>query len=108
MAVNDDKDNVIAFPGDPSSGDRAALESAAFWIARINKGISDEDRVALGKWLQESDDNPRLLFELAEFWDDLDQLSELASLFPLNLELPKGRSRSIWAVAADWLRSVFR
>lgn len=79
MPNSDEKDNVISFPGS-----RAEYEDAAFWIVRLNRGLSDEEHVALGQWLARNTENPRILFELAEFWDELDQLSELASLFPLE------------------------
>lgn len=107
MPGKDERGNIIPFPGNS-----AELESAAFWIVRIHKGLSDEERAALGAWLQESAENPRLLFELAEFWDELDQLSELASLFPVDIapaasrQRLSGRRRASWAVAACLLLSV--
>lgn len=99
MSYSDEKDNVIPFPDN-----RAEYENAAFWIVRLNRGLSEDEQTALGQWLQDSPDNPRLLFELAAFWDELDQLSELAALFPLEPSLTVAQPKPIrwtssWVVA---------
>lgn len=55
---------------------------ASEWLARLDRGLSADERVALGQWLLESKENSETLFNMAELWDKMDSLSKLSDLFP--------------------------
>ena len=95
MGSSKAKDNVIELP----LASRA-LEDAALWIARLDKGLDDKQREQLGEWLARHPDHVSALFELAELWDELNLLAELAEFAP-RAQRPRGNWRHGWrAVAA--------
>ncbi|MDE0156923.1 MAG: hypothetical protein OXI88_07175 [Gammaproteobacteria bacterium] len=55
---------------------------AGEWLAKLDRGLSDDERVNLQKWLFESKENRTVLFNMAELWDRMDSLSRLSDLFP--------------------------
>ena len=55
---------------------------ASEWLAQLDRGLSDDERVALQQWLIESKENREALFNMAELWDKMDSLSRLSDLFP--------------------------
>ena len=55
---------------------------AGEWLAKLDRGLSDDERVNLQKWLFESKENRTVLFDMAELWDKMDSLSRLSDLFP--------------------------
>jgi len=81
---------------------RARLhEEASLWLARLDKGLSAEAREELAEWLRADPMHREAFFELAAFWDELDVLSELSSLLPLDQRAISTRSRRVsWAVVA--------
>lgn len=70
---------VVHFPNA-----RRIREEACGWIARIDAGLSDDDRSALNEWLARSPEHRNVLLELSSLWDEMELLSELAGLFPLK------------------------
>ena len=61
---------------------RLEKEEAGQWLARVDRGLTREEHIALGEWLRE----PRhreILFRLARDWDSMAVLEDLAELFPL-------------------------
>lgn len=72
-------DNIVSFPRG-----RKEYEAAAAWLARLDRGLDEGERAALAEWLRESSANADALVELAAVWDDLELLSELATLLPLE------------------------
>lgn len=71
--------NVAAF----SSKD-AIHEQACLWISRIDRGLTDEEKIALHKWVSQTEQHREQLFEMASLWDDLSVMHELSGLFPLQ------------------------
>lgn len=68
-------------------------EQASLWIARLDRGLTVEERNELQQWLSEYDENSQVLFHLAETWDKMDSLSRLQDLFP-HVSQPERFSRS--------------
>jgi transmembrane sensor len=71
--------NVVRFPRTTN-----VQEAAAQWVARLDRGLSDAERRELARWLEADPSRRGVLLELAELWDELDVLSELSALFPLE------------------------
>lgn len=80
-----------------------AHEDAALWLARLDKGVTDDERAALAVWLGESSMNREALLELASLWNELDVLAELSDLFPLERRRPARLARRSrrWLLAAS-------
>lgn len=63
---------------------RRAREEASLWIARLDRGLTTEERRALDDWLASDPAHATTLVDLAALWDRTDVLGELAQLFPLE------------------------
>jgi transmembrane sensor len=86
---------VVPFP------DRAeALEQASQWVAKmVSDTMTEADQNVLDQWLAESPSHPKILLECADAWDELDELSQLAEMFPrkqTQMEPSEPRSSSSW------------
>lgn len=55
---------------------------AGEWLAKLDRGLADDERTNLHKWLLENERNREILFNMAELWDRMDSLSRLSDLFP--------------------------
>ena len=55
---------------------------ASEWLAKLDRGLSADERVALQQWLVENKENRETLFNMAGLWDQMDSLSRLSDLFP--------------------------
>lgn len=75
--------NVINF-SDPGKKRTEVRENAALWLARLDAGASAEDLRALEAWLSEDEMHARELLALATMWGQMDVLSELSDIFPLE------------------------
>jgi transmembrane sensor len=86
--------SVLAFP-DP----RRSREEASLWLARLDRGLSDDERSSLRDWLRDAVNN-RAFAEMGKLWRGLEIVAVLSELFPLNPEVlnPQPR-RSIPSVA---------
>ena len=73
-------------------------EQAGMWIAKLDRGLGDEERAELQQWLAQSARHRNALFEMAKAWDQMDVLGEIASLFPLERRLPA--MPNAWRIAA--------
>lgn len=79
--------SVLAFP-DP----RKAREEASLWLARLDRGLSDDERTTLRDWLRDAINN-RAFMEMGKLWRGLEIISVLSELFPLNPEVLNPRPR---------------
>jgi transmembrane sensor len=59
-----------------------AREEAALWIARLDRGLSAEERAQLRRWCNASPAHARALRQLSEVWEQLDVMKVLAEVFP--------------------------
>jgi transmembrane sensor len=97
--------NLVAFP-DP----RKAREEASLWLAKLDRGLTNDERSSLREWLQEGVNNKAFL-EMGKLWRGLDVISVLSELFPLSPEVlnpPPRRSAlavTLTAVAAACIAS---
>ena len=98
--------SVLAFP-DP----RKAREEASLWLARLDRGLSDDERSTLRDWLRDAMNN-RAFLEMGKLWRGLEIVAVLSELFPLNPEVlnPQPRrsfpSIALAAIAAACISAV--
>src|SRR6185369_10615728 len=59
-------------------------EEASLWIARLDRGLTADERRELDEWLAADSNHAAALMDLAALWDRTDVLGELAQLFPLE------------------------
>lgn len=71
--------NLVHFR-DPGS----IRQEASLWLVRVDEGLSDEERGELATWLAADARHAKEFIRLAAVWDDLDSLSELSEMFPLD------------------------
>ncbi len=98
--------SVLAFP-DPHK----AREEASLWLARLDRGLGDEERAGLRDWLRDAMNN-RAFLEMGKLWRGLEIIAVLSELFPLNPEVlnPQPRrsfpSIALAAIAAACISAV--
>lgn len=74
-------------------------DEASAWIARLDKGLSERDIVAVRQWMAADEDNAVVLLQMAALWDRMDTLSRLADVVPRSA--PKVvRHARVWMAAA--------
>ena len=76
---------------------RSPVDEAGDWIAKLDRGLSDQEEVSLREWLAADPNNPAALMESAEVWDKMDSLSRLADMFP---QPGPRQTRPAWAPLA--------
>lgn len=59
-------------------------EQACVWVSRIDRGLNEQEKEQLSKWMATSNAHREVLFELAALWDDMSVLNQLSGLFPLD------------------------
>jgi transmembrane sensor len=79
--------NLVAFPDH-----RKAREAASVWLARLDRGLSAEERSEIQQWLSDPT-NHKALVDMARLWSGMDVMSVLAELFPLNQSGLNGPAR---------------
>ncbi len=72
-------DNLVIFPNQ-----RKARKDASLWLARLDRELTSAEREELSDWLAASPVHAQALTHVAESWDELDVLAELAEVFPLE------------------------
>ncbi|GGI76468.1 inner membrane sensor for iron transport [Shewanella hanedai] len=79
------------------------LDRASEWIAKMDRELTDEERVALATWLHSDVENLKVLFEIAQMWDKMDELGRLSDIFPKTK--PARKQSPVWmgAIAASIL-----
>jgi len=79
--------NLIAFPDL-----RKAREEASMWLARLDRGLSSEERSGLREWLKDAVNNKAFL-EMGKLWRGLDVICVLAELFPPGPQILNPKQR---------------
>lgn len=87
---------------DQSKEDRR-LEEASIWIARLDKGLTPEQRDDLRAWIADDPANRATLLDMAALWDKLDVISRLSGLFPTTERLRTRRRSLPLGIAASLL-----
>ncbi|MEA3299400.1 MAG: FecR domain-containing protein [Pseudomonadota bacterium] len=91
--------NVVQFPDT-----NAIQETAALWLARLDRGeMSHTQRQELQEWLESDTRHRQALNEMAQLWGQMDALAVLAELFPLQAVNHREHSRPRLSPLA-WLR----
>lgn len=96
---------TIKFPSQTDT-----LSDATEWIAKIDRGLSNQEEQQLSEWLTQSPAHGKTLVHAASMWDLLDVLRPIAELLPMSDEhfedaartadkTPSGRSSSVGRVA---------
>ena len=75
------------------------LVTASEWIARIDRELTNTEKQSLGNWLAISTENVKVLIEVAQLWDKMNDLGRLADLFPQSSKITRRNSSKIWASA---------
>jgi transmembrane sensor len=76
------------------------------WIARVERGLTEQEETALQDWLAANPKNPEMFMEMASIWDKMDSLSRLADLFPEPANRQTRSLRVPLAMAASVLLAV--
>lgn len=77
-------------------------DEASVWVARLDRGLSEEELAELKHWLAQGDSHREQLFELAAVWDDFCVLNQLSSLVPFD-----PRAVTEQQTARAWLKPAF-
>ena len=72
---------IYKFAPEPKD-DEELLVEASEWMAKIDKGLSDEDTEAISIWMSTDPRNKERLFSMARMWDKMDALARLSEVFP--------------------------
>lgn len=79
---------------------------ASEWIARLERGLTDQEEQALQNWLAANPGNLATFMKMAALWDKMDSLSRLADLFPQAANHHTRSLRVPLAMAASVLLAV--
>jgi transmembrane sensor len=88
--------NVIELNKDP-------MDEASLWITRLDRGLSEQEQVALKVWLQASQTHVDIFMQLVKLWDKMESLSQLSELFPHKPQHLPNNKISIFAWAASFI-----
>lgn len=88
------------------AADEQRLDEASTWIAKLDRSLSDQEKTALQAWLALTPDNVAVLFEVAQLWDKMDDLSRLSDLFPKNTANKSKMPAWLGAIAASIIFAV--
>lgn len=76
------------------------FDKAGLWIAKLEKGLSEEDEKALQEWMAADRENKAVFLKMTEMWDRMDTLSRLSDLFPRETEQTRRPVGTFLATAA--------
>ncbi|GAA6171648.1 FecR domain-containing protein [Colwellia sp. KU-HH00111] len=62
--------------------EESRVEEACDWLAKIERGLTEQEKPALHTWLSLTSKNTEVLLEVAHLWDKMGVLSRLSDLFP--------------------------
>lgn len=68
--------NIHPFPSEDKT-----LEQASTWLAKIDRGLSEQELAQYRAWI-EVPKNRDMLFKMAQLWDKMNVLERLSDLFP--------------------------
>ncbi len=93
-----EQSNVIA--------EEKRLDEASDWIAKLDRGLAQDEKSSLQAWLALSSLNLEVLFEVAQIWDKMDELSRLSDLFPQSSVSQKKHPKWLGALAASVIFAI--
>jgi transmembrane sensor len=77
------------------------IEQASEWIAKIDRGLLQNEKAEFEHWLDKDKRNLKMLMDMAKMWDKMDALSQLSEIFPHSPAKPHWLTRGKYAVAAS-------
>ncbi|WP_299982193.1 FecR domain-containing protein [uncultured Pseudoteredinibacter sp.] len=85
------------------SNNEDSLDQASEWLAKVDRGLSPSEQLALQQWLDSNPMHRRNLFDMAALWDSMSILSELSEMFPLEEQAKPSKAswRYYSAIAAS-------
>ncbi len=75
------------------------LTAAGRWVARMDRGLSAAEEAELEAWMAADPKNTDVLLSMTRHWDEMEDLSRLAELFPEADCRPARQPRVAWAVS---------
>ncbi len=99
--TNSNGNNVILLPvGADMMGE------CSDWMAKVDRGLTDDEKSAFQQWLAGDKNNPAAFFEMAALWDKMDSLSRLTDLFPEPVKHTQSSRIAPLAIAASLMIAV--
>lgn len=93
------ENNVVPLKSAKNSD--VVLDVASDWLAKFDRGLSEQEELQLKQWLSESTAHQDMFLKMARLWDNLGALERLKVLFP---EPPvKPATYRPWAIAASFV-----
>lgn len=80
-----------------------SLEAACEWLAKLDRGLADNEAAVLQAWLAADSAHASALLKVAESWDRMEALSRLGDLFPQQEARRVQWPRQLAAIAATLL-----
>ena len=68
---------IYQFSPEPKDDDQLFVE-ASEWMAKMDKGLSDEETETLLTWMSTDPQNKEQLLSMARIWDKMDVLARLS------------------------------
>ena len=78
----------------------ATYDEASHWIARMDKGLSEQEQDEFRRWLDASAENHAVFMKMARLWDKMDVLAKLAEICPPAVAAPRRKMRYALPLAA--------
>jgi transmembrane sensor len=82
------------------------LDEASDWLAKLDRGITAEEKDALKLWLALSPENIAVFLEVAKMWDKMDELSRLSDIFPQAAVTKRKTVSWYGAIAASTILAI--
>lgn len=89
-----------------SDQDDLVLDRASDWIAIMDRGLTQSESKQFQQWLHQSPKNMKVMFEVAQMWDKLDELNRLSDIFPQPAVKKPWFSNQFKAIAASFIVMV--
>jgi len=89
-------DNLYQLPNDD-----AMVDQASNWIAKIDRGLTSDEKQVFKQWLSEHKQHLKLINDMAVMWDKMDSLDRLSDLFPETSQQPAPTKQWHVAIAAS-------
>ncbi|OUS23456.1 hypothetical protein A9Q98_15375 [Thalassotalea sp. 42_200_T64] len=86
--------------------DDKRLDEASDWIAKLERGLNQDEKSSLQAWMALSEKHTEVLFEVAQIWDKMDDLRRLSDLFPQTSGNQKKLPTWLGAMAASVIFAI--
>ncbi|KGJ88302.1 FecR family protein [Colwellia psychrerythraea] len=84
----------------PIFTDNVMKEEASVWLAKLDRGLTDNEEVLLKDWLSQSEKRREYFVKLAKQWDVLSVLSLLSDVVPYNKQKTNLNFRHVMMAAS--------